>query len=257
MPRILILNPNTSESATRYMEEECRKIAAPGTEILAANPKAKEGCNIPTILSYIDSAICAVETIKVAWEERSNSDGVIIAGFSDPGLDALKETLDIPVVGIGEAAYHAASMLGHRFSVLTTTPKWTPPKEEYIMAVGLKSKVASIVAHGGFEDELPKYLTGSPAWKDLLQRYFSSAARKAIEQDGAEAIILGGGSYMGFADRLKKELRAPVIEPTAVALKFMEGFLRLGLAQSKVCRWKKPIEALGQYRYDRGLSSLD
>jgi allantoin racemase len=253
MPRILILNPNTSESATRYMEEECRKIAAPGTEILAANPKAKEGCNIPTILSYVDSAICAVETIKVAWEERNSYDGVIVAGFSDPGLDALKEILDKPALGIGEAAYHAASMLGHRFSVLTTTPKWTPPKEDYIKTVGLESKVASIVAHGGFEEELPNFKTGSTEWKEVLTKRFVSAAKIAIEQDGAEAIILGGGSYIGFADRLQRELGAPVIEPTAVALKYMEGFLRLGLVQSKVCKWKKPIERLGPYEYDRDL----
>jgi len=253
MSRILLLNPNTSDAATRYMGEECRKVAAPGTEVLAINPKAREGLDVPTILSYVDSAICAAETVRVAWEERDSYDGVIVAGFSDPGLDALKEMLDKPALGIGEAAYHAASMLGHRFSVLTTTPKWTPPKEDYIKTVGLESKVASIVAHGGFEEELPNLKTGSTEWKEALTKRFVSAAKMAIEQDGAEVIILGGGSYIGFADRLQREFGAPVIEPTAVALKFMEGFMRLGLVQSKVCKWKKPTRRLGPYEYDRGL----
>lgn len=253
MPRILLLNPNTSETATNYMVDECRKIAAPDTEVRGTNPKARVGVNIPTILSYVDSAICAVETVRIAWDKKDSYDGVIVAGFSDPGLDALKEVLDKPAMGIAEAAYHAASMLGHKFSVLTTTPKWTPPKEDYIKAVGLESKVASIVHHEGFEDELPLYATGSSDWKEFLIKKFSSAGRKAIEQDGAEAIILGGGSYIGFADRLQRELGAPVIEPTAVALKFLEGFLKIGLTQSKVCRWQRATDKIGPYEYDRGL----
>lgn len=111
MPRILLLNPNTSETATNYMVDKCRKIAASDTEVRGANPKARVGLNVPTILSYVDSAICAVETVRVAWDEKDSYDGVIVAGFSDPGLDALKEVLDKPAMGIAEAAYHSRARI--------------------------------------------------------------------------------------------------------------------------------------------------
>ena len=133
--RILIINPNTSERSTKHIERECKKIASPGTIIDAINPLSKSGFNIPSLLSYTDLDLCAVETIKIAWEKRDKYDGIIIACFSDPGLDAIKELLDIPVIGVGEAGYHIAAMLGHKFTVLASTSKWTPNKENYIKNV--------------------------------------------------------------------------------------------------------------------------
>jgi len=239
--RILVINPNTSESSTKRMQDKCREIAFPGTKVDAVNPPARPGFEIPSIGAYVDEAVCAPEAIKIAWRERNNYDGMIVACFSDPGLDAIKELLDIPVIGIGEMAYHAAALLGHKFSILTVDRKWTPPKENYVKSVGVESKVASI---------FPRVEARSPIEPTEQRKQLIEAGKKAI-QDGAEVVILGCADDIGYA--LGEDLGIPVIEPTAVALKFMEALLMLGLKQSKICRWKQPPESAGPIKYDRGL----
>lgn len=56
----------------------------------------------------------------------AGADGVIVAGFGDPGAAALAARLDVPVVGIGAAAARAAAdaaaRAGGAFAVVTTTP---------------------------------------------------------------------------------------------------------------------------------------
>ena len=48
---------------------------------------------------------------------------MIISAFGDPGLHAAKELLDVPVVGVSEAAFLAAYMLGNRYSIVCLTPR--------------------------------------------------------------------------------------------------------------------------------------
>jgi len=240
--KILIINPNTSEEAARCMEEECRKIASPETTVDAVFIQSKSDYSSFVVLGYADLAICTVETIKIAWKNRNNYDGIIIAGFSDVGLDPVRELLDIPVIGIAEAAYHTAALLGHRFSVLTGTSKWTPPKEDYVKAVGIESKVASIRPYSEWEELLSD---------DDLLKCLIDTGRKAIEEDGAEAIIIGGGPLVGYGKKIQDALGIPVIDPTLNALKVMEGLIDLGLCHSKIRRWKKPKEKISDACYDR------
>jgi len=240
--KILILNPNTSGEATKRMEEECRKVASPETEVKATCIPSKPEFSSWIVLSYVDFTICAAEATKIAWKERNNYDGLIVAGFSDVGLDAIKELLNIPVIGIAETAYHIASLLGHRFSVLTGTSKWTPPKHDYVKAVGVESKVVSFRSYSEWEEIAPP---------EILREHLITTAKKAIKEDGAEVIILGGGPLVGYGRKIEKELGVPVVDPTVTALKVMEGLIDLGLKHSKIGRWKNPKEKIGNIAYNR------
>jgi len=240
--KILILNPNTSEETVASMEKECKKIASPETEVQVVCIPTKENFSSFVVLNYTDLAICTVEATKIAWQQRNNFDGIVVAGFSDVGLDAIRELLDIPVIGIAEAAYHVAALLGHRFSVLTGTSKWTPPKQDYVKAVGVESKVVSFRSYS--------------EWNDLvstedLRKSLIDTARKAIVEDGAEVIIIGGGPLVGLGKEVENELGIPVIDPTLNALKLMEGLIDLGLRHSKIGRWKKPKDNIGANTYNR------
>jgi len=241
--KILVINPNTLEETARRMEEACRKIASPETTVDAVYIQSKSDFSSFVVLGYADLAICAVETIKIAWKKRNDYDGIIIAGFSDVGLDSVRELLEIPVIGIAEAAYHTAALLGHRFSVLTGTSKWTPPKEDYVKAVGIESKVASIRSYSEWDELLSV---------DDLEECLIKAGRKAIEEDNAEVIIIGGGPLVGYGKKIQDALGIPVIDPTLNALKVMEGLIDLGLCHSKIRRWKKPKEKISDVSYDRG-----
>jgi allantoin racemase len=245
--RILIINPNTAKDTAEKMEAECRGIAAPDTEVRATHIKARPGFSSYKVFSYVDLAICTVETIKIAWQNRKEYDGMIVAGFSDVGVDAMKEILDMPVLGIAEASYHIASLLGHRFTVLTGTSKWTPPKHDYVRALGVETKAASFRAYSEWNE--------NDSFEALKARLLD-VARTAMREDGAEVVILGGGPLVGYGKLIEKELGIPVIDPTLATFKFMESLIDLGHSQSKVGRWKPPLDSLGDAKgsipYDRG-----
>jgi allantoin racemase len=234
--RILVINPNTAKATAEQMEVECRKHAFPGTRVDATYIQGDSTFSSYKVFCYVDLAICTVETVKIGWQKRNDYDGIIVAGFSDVGIDALKEILDIPVLGIAEASYHVASLIGHRFSVLTGTTKWTPPKHDYIMGLGVEAKAASFRSYSEWDDN-DTY--------ESLKKKLIEVSKKCIEEDGAEVIILGGGPLVGYGKQLEKELGIPIIDPTICALKMMEGFIDLGYKQSKVCRWKQPMASLG------------
>jgi allantoin racemase len=245
--RILIINPNTARETAAIMEAQCREVAEPETHVEAAYIKSRPGFSSYKVFSYVDLAICTTETIKIAWQNRSKFDGIIVAGFSDVGVDAIKEILSIPVLGIAEASYHIASLISHRFTVLTGTTKWTPPKDDYVRALGIETKVASFRSYSEW-DENDSF--------EVLKERLLNVARKAMIEDGAEAVILGGGPLVGYGKLLEKELNIPVIDPTIATFKLMESMIALGYSQSKRSRWSQPLSKLGNtdgfIPYDRG-----
>lgn len=234
--RILIINPNTSQSTTKQMEDACNKIAAAGTTAHGKCIQDRPDFSSYKVFSYVDLTICAFEAIRIAWQNRKNYDGIVVAGFSDVGVDAMKEILEIPVLGIAESSYHLAALLGHRFSVLTGTEKWTPPKHDYVKALGVEGKVASFRSYTEWE--------GNDTFEELKQRLLN-VAKRCIEEDGAEVIVLGGGPLVGYGKLMETELGIPVIDPTLAAFKLMETVIDLGHSHSKIGRWKAPLSHLG------------
>ena len=112
--RILIINPNTSKP--KQMEDACNNCRPRHPRPWKVHSRRPDFSSYK-VFSYVDLAICTVESIKIAWQNRANYDGIIVAGFSDVGVDAMKEILEIPVLGIAESLYHLGAPLGHRFSV--------------------------------------------------------------------------------------------------------------------------------------------
>jgi allantoin racemase len=234
--RILIINPNTSKTTTKLMEDACNKIAAAGTTAHGKCIQDQSDFSSYKVFCYVDLAICTVKAIKIAWQNRTNYDGIIVAGFSDVGVDAMKELLEIPVLGIAESSYHLAALLGHRFSVLTGTSKWTPPKHDYVKALGVEGKVASFRSYTEWDT--------NDSFGELKQRLIK-VAKICIEKDGAEVIVLGGGPLVGYGKLIEAELGIPVIDPTLATFKLMESLIDLGHSHSKIGRWKVPLSELG------------
>ena len=108
---LIVINPNTTASMTRLIGGSARAVAAPGTTVTAVNPDMGPA----SIESHYDEALSVpglLAEIAQAQAGEPAADGFVIACFGDPGLDAARELADGPVVGIAEAAMHAASFLG-------------------------------------------------------------------------------------------------------------------------------------------------
>src|SRR5882762_9388864 len=132
--RLSIVNPNTTAAMTRTIAAAAAKAARPDTVIRAVEsafgPASIEG-------AYDDAFAVPGLLVRIAEGEAEGADAHVIACFDDTGLDAARARADAPVVGIGEAAFHMASLVAHRFSVVTTLARSVPVIETNLLRYGL------------------------------------------------------------------------------------------------------------------------
>ena len=193
----------------------------------------------PSHLEYKSyEPLILVETLeKVVEAERKGYDAVIIGCFDDPGLQEARELVNIPVIGPGETCMHIASMLGHKFSVITAIREALARLEDHVFTYGLEKKLASF----RFVNMRLKEMQDDP---EKLHATLIQEAKKAIEEDDAEVIVLGCTVETGFMDKLIEELKVPIIDVTLVSFKFAEMMAdlkrRTGLSHSKIWGYKTP-----------------
>lgn len=161
--------------------------------------------------------------------EAEGYSGVLIDTVSDSGLRALRSRLSIPVIGPGEAAFYTAMTLGKHFSILTMWPQWFPLYEKTITEYGIRSRLASMRSINTRPD-VSELLAGK---EEVIFAKLKAEAMRAIEEDGADVIVLGSTTMHQSAAYLAKELPVPVINPGLVAYKQLETLIELGLSHSK------------------------
>jgi Asp/Glu/hydantoin racemase len=154
---------------------------------------------------------------------------VCIDTMSDSGVAALRSVLDIPVFGPGKVSMLAALMLGDRFSVLTMASRWKPLYKKALDELGLHHKCASVRAIEVAPDN-QALLSGKE--EDVFP-LLEAAARRAIDEDGAEVIILGSTTMHQSHAWLSQRLPVPVINPGPLSYKMVEAALGLGLSHSR------------------------
>lgn len=223
MMKILVINPNTSESMTQHIREELNRIKRHDTDLTVVCVE-----NGPeTIESADDEALAVPPTLDLVKEaNQEDYDAIILACFSDPGLEQAKEISTIPVFGIGESSFHMAAMLGAKFSIMTTQQERIPAKTEHVRRRGLDHFLASVRSL-----DLSVAETDNNPEKTKARVF--EEARKAAEEDGAEVIILGCAGMAGYAPEIESKLNTKVLDPTAVALKLAEAMVDLRRANKK------------------------
>src|SRR2546429_394179 len=162
--------------------------------------------------------------------EEEGFDAVIMDTVSDSGLYALRSRLSIPVVGPGLVSYAVAIMLGKRFSIVTMWDKWRHIYEKNLDVYPLWEKCASIRAVN-IPPDIEALFAGK---EEEMFAKLTAEAQKAIDEDGADVILLGSTTMHQAGDYMAAHLPAPVINPGPVAIKLTESLLQLGLTHSKV-----------------------
>jgi Asp/Glu/hydantoin racemase len=214
--RILVVNSNTTPSVTERIGAAARAVASPGTEVVAVSAPF----GLPLIVTRADWLAAGPATLAALAEHRGTYDAAVIACFGDPGLDAAKELLDVPVLGISEAAFHAACMLGRRFGVVSFTAALRPMFEECLAHHGLTARCAGFRMGPAFSGD-----PGTVAEERL--ELLAGLCAESVAQDGAEAIILAGGPLAGLAPLLQPHVAVPLIDGTQAALRLAEAMAGL------------------------------
>ncbi len=226
--RILVINPNTTASMTGKIGKAAGLAASAETEIVAVNPQDGP----PSIEGYFDE-VFAIPGILAEMAKAEKADAYVIACFDDTGLDAARCATDAPVIGIGEAAFHLATLVAGKFSVVTTLARSVPAIEHNLSKYGLSSRCAKVRATDipVLDLELP----GSDA-----RHKISAEIARAVAEDKAEAIVLGCAGMADLAKYLTQEHGVPVLDGVACAVRLAETLVGLGLATSKVGGYARP-----------------
>jgi len=227
---IKVINPNTTASMTAKIGACAAAVAATGTVVRAVNPTMGPA----SIESHYDEALAVPGLLEqIALGESEGVDGYVIACFGDPGLDAARELARGPVVGIAEAAMHTASFLGRGFSVVTTLGRTTGRAWELAHRYGMSGFCRNVRAC-----EIPVLdleIPGSTALQTITQE-----CKRAVEDDAADAIVLGCAGMADLCLRISEQVGVPVVDGVAAATKTVESLVTLGLATSTRSEYAAP-----------------
>jgi allantoin racemase len=219
--KILIINPNSDSEITESIQQTAVRFANKEYEVSCkSTPRAPK-----FIETNEDEIKAAPGMIQLVRKNENIFDAFIVACHADTNLDTLKEITEKPVLGIGEASMKIASMLGHRFSVVSATKHSIPIKEVLVRKYHLQDVLSSVRAPD-------KDLNGYNEREKYLQ-----LAKSAIQDDMAEVIVLGCAGMTGLDKWLQEKLKVPVLDGIICALIIAVGLLKYGVSTSKIRRY--------------------
>jgi len=227
--RLLLINPNTSVGVTDRIAAAARRYAAAGTEIVALT--APRG--VPYIATRAEAAIGGEVALEMLAEHVGKCDAAVIAAFGDPGLGGARELMDVPVVGLAEAAMHTACQLGRRFAIVSFAQALGPWYRECVAYNGLDQRLAGIrLLDGAFAD-----IADVQEEKEAL---LVDLACRAVREDGADVVVLAGAPLAGLASAVADRIPVPVVDGVGAAVKQAEALVALQPRKATAGTFRKP-----------------
>jgi allantoin racemase len=235
--KLLVINPNISDDVTALIGAEARRSAAPGTELVVRTA----GSGVEYIETRFESLIAAGAAAEIIAEYSAGAladggpdtaaagrpavdgpsadgpaiDGIVIAAFGDPGMPALKELADVPVIGITEAALCAAALQGHRFSIIAISDRIRPWYLDCVERFGLSGRLASIRS-------INEALSAIGSVQQDFKETLLALSRQAVAEDGADVVILAGAPLAGLARELRGQIPVPVVDGISAGIRMAE-----------------------------------
>jgi Asp/Glu/hydantoin racemase len=228
--RLLLLNPNTTQTVTDRLAHVAREAASPGTEIVALT--APRG--VPYIVSRAEAVIGGGVALEMLAEHHDGFDAAILAAFGDPGLGGARELFPLPVVGLAEAGMLTARMLGRSFSVVSFARGFEPWYRECVAWHGLTSRCASIRC---LEDDFASLETV----QQEHGAHLVALAARAVEEDGADVVVLAGAPLAGLAAAVRLRIPVPVIDCVAAAVRQAETLVSLQPRKALAGSYRRPV----------------
>ncbi|MBO9197525.1 aspartate/glutamate racemase family protein [Rhizobium sp. 16-449-1b] len=227
--RIAIVNPNTTATMTKRIEGAARAVADVGTEIMGRQPKIGPAA----IEGPFDGALAVPGLLReILAAEADGADAHIIACFDDTGLDAARAVATKPVIGIGEASFHAVSLVAHSFCVVTTLSRSAPVIEDNIHRYGFGRRCRRV-----FASDIPVLELENPETGAVGK--ISGFIDEAIAL-GAEGVALGCAGMAEFALELQDRHGIPVVDGVGAAVGLAQMLVRSQLSSSKRGVWAQP-----------------
>ncbi len=227
MPKALVINPNTSPSMTGEIEETAGRIfAPPWTYVVAMAPAGPE--SLESWTDYHLASVCVLPLL----EKHADADGVVLACFGDPGLYLLKESCDVPAIGIAEASMSISLMLGARFGILAGMGRAVELMDSMVRTYGLESRYAGTRS---LEMRVLDFEKDRDITVDRLEQ-----VGLTLRKRGAEVLILGCAGLTGFVEEVQQRLSIPIIDPVDAGCRMLQNVVASGLKTSHVGLYARP-----------------
>ena len=205
MSRIVVINPNATETCSAAIDRACAPFR------LAGGPAIDCVTNTdgpPGIQSQADSDSVIPHLHSIV--QREAADAYVVACFSDPGVHSLRERTGRPVIGIAEAGMAAALSLGERFGVVAILPSSVARQRRTVRAYGLSERYAASRSIGL---GVPELADGGRTREAMIR-----AGERLRDEDGADVLILGCAGMADQRQPLAEATGLPVVEPSQAAL---------------------------------------
>ncbi|UPY37289.1 aspartate/glutamate racemase family protein [Sediminicoccus sp. KRV36] len=230
--RLLVANANTTEAITQRCAAAAREAAAAGTQIIPATPRFG-----PEVISTrAENIIAGHALLALLAEHAGQVDAVLLAVSHDTALEAARQLMPCPVVGMTEAACFTACLVGGRFGLVTFGGVET--YRERITQHGLATRLAALIG----VDATPQESVRDP---EGVRRKVQAGIAHAVAE-GAESVILGGAALAGFAAGMQAEASVPLLDGIACGVKLAEMLVAL----------KLPKPQSGSFAAPRGRNSM-
>lgn len=247
---ICVVVPVIGEHWTEEARVAYSALARPGTVVTAVVVDQGPA----SIETHYDEALAVPDVLaKIEAAEQAGADAVVIDCMGDPGLEAARELVSIPVIGPGQAAMHLAATLAHKFSAITILERTIPIVHDQVVRYGLTEKLASIRSV-----EIPVLeIEGNE--QRVVSALIDESAR-AVQEDGAHIIIPGCTGMIGLARQVQEALAergvmVPVIDAPWAAVKLAESLVDMGLSQSKRTHPSPPAKEITGYTNHRRVAT--
>ena len=227
-PKIVVINPNTTASMTDRIRLVSESVISDAFCLTVVNPSSGPA----SIEGYYDEAMSLAGLLDLV-KQHHDAAGFVIACFDDTGLDAARCLTASPVVGIGEAAYHMASMISNKFGVVTTLSRSIPALEHNLVRYGLAARCSGVRA-----SDIP--VLEVEASNGTAFERINAEGEQAIKTDKAEAIVLGCAGMAELGATLHELHNIPVLDGISCAIKQVEAMIYLNLKNSNIGGYAKP-----------------
>ncbi|GGR56089.1 aspartate/glutamate racemase family protein [Streptomyces roseolus] len=213
MALVALVNPNTDRATTATMAAIARRTLRPedgyevrGVTVAAGPPMLVDEellrASVRHVLDAADALLAAPEGPEVA--------ALVVGAFGDPGVEDLRARTTVPVIGIAEAALREAGADGRRFGIATTTPGLAAAIDARTARLGWSAQYTGVRLTPGD----PHRLAADPA--EMTER-LADAVDRCVREDGAEAVVIGGGPLGEAAEALRHRFPVPVVGPVPAA----------------------------------------
>lgn len=234
------LNPIGRPTFDAPISELLHAIKLPSTRVEVLSLAMAASSTHLEYRSY--EALTYAPIVHIARDSAQHDiDALVLGCFYDPALEDAREISgQTVVIGPCQASVQVAANLANRFSIIVGRNKWIEQMHGRIRAYGAQDRLASMRSLGMGVDEFQRDHA-------LTRRTIIEQARRAVEEDGAEAIILGCTIEFGFFEEVQAQIGVPVIDPVVAAFKVAEAAAgmkrRFGWSPSRVGSCEPPSEA--------------